>query len=241
VAFEISFPTLFAVETGIAEYQQRVQAVYPNSSAQYVVRFPNTTAFGKSPRPEQAELKPLRIFVFENVQKSRVVTVSLETLTLLVKDYLHFEDFKKALAAALTPAIEIFHLSTVQRIGLRYINRIPIPTEQAESHYRKYVRSPLGLDAIPKESHLNNFLTELSMSLDAAKKLTIRCGLLPVQVDQATRTYLLDFDCYSLANISLSENDLRNTLDEYHAAIESEFVRAATPEYWKYMVKGEQL
>ncbi len=135
------------------------------------------------------------------------------------------------------PAIDIFKLHHVERIGLRYVNRITVPNENAGVRYKEYVRSPI--DASAFSGHIpSNFLAEVSVDLDSAKKLIIRSGLLPPQSDSPTRTYLLDLDCYSIGNVVLSSDSVLTVLDEYHAAIEKEFMQAVTDKHWKYMAKG---
>jgi len=237
VAFELNFPNLFAVETGIAEYQRRVEKLYPNSGGEYIVRLPSAVTFGKPSKSEGVGLKPMRSFVFHNPNNYRTIRVSVVNFTLLVTDYLHFEDYKSSLVVALMPAIEIFQLHNVERIGLRYVNQIRIPNEKAEVSYKEYVRSPIDPAAL--SDHIPSyFLTEISTDLDSTKKLTIRSGLLPPQSDSPTRTYLLDLDCYSIGNIFLSADNVITLLDEYHGAIETEFMQAVTAKYWKYMAEG---
>ena len=183
----------------------------------------------------------MRSFVFQNSKGSRVVRVSALNFTVLVTDYLHFEDYVASLTAALKPAIESFQLHHVERIGLRYINQIPIPATGAEVHYKKYVRTPLSGDAVSGHT-ATNFLTEITAEIDSTKKLTVRSGLLPLQADDANRTYLLDFDCYSTgSHVALSGGDLTNLLVEYHETIEAEFTQAVTEKYWKYMAEGTPL
>jgi len=240
VAFEVNFQNCFAVETGIAAYQHRVESVYPVASSEYIVRLPSSAALGKPLRPESATLTPMRSFVFENSKGSRSVRVSVVNFAFVITDYLHFEDYITALSAAFDPAIEIFQLHHVERIGLRYINEISIPNERADVHYNDYVRSPLNAEAFA--AHVpTSFLAEVSVDLDSEKKLTIRSGLLPSRPDAATRTYLLDLDCYSLGNVPLSRQNLTALLDQYHDSIETEFMRAATDRYWKYMAEGAPL
>ena len=240
VAFEVNFPNLFAVETGIAAYQQQVEALYPKSGGEYIVRLPAVVAFGKPTKQESTALTPMRSFVFQNSIGSRIIRVSVVNFTLLVTDYLHFEDYMAALTAAFTPAIDIFQLHNVDRIGLRYVNQIPIPNENAEIRYKEYVRSPINADTFA--AHVpTNFLTEVSVDLEGTSKLTIRSGLLPSQIDAPTRTYLLDFDCYSLGSVPLSADSLTKLLTQYHEAIEAEFMRAVTDKYWKYMADGVPL
>jgi len=160
---------------------------------------------------------------------------------LLVTDYLHFKDYVSALTAAFAPAIEIFQLHNVERIGLRYVNQISIPSEDTEVEYKKYAQSPLSTEAF--SGHVaSNFLTEIALDLDSTKKLTIRSGLLPFQEDESNRTYLLDFDCYSLGgSVPLLGENLTTLLEQYHEAIETAFIRAVTAKYWRYMAEGAPL
>lgn len=240
VAFEVNFPNSFAVETEVAKYQQRVQAFYPESSAEYIVRLPTAVAFGKPPKQDSASLIPMRSFVFQNLQHSRVVRVSVVNFTFVVTDYLHFEDYLEALTAAIVPAVEIFQLQNANRIGLRYINHIPIPGKGAETEYQKYVRSSINVDFLSGRIP-SSFLTEVSLDLGSAKGLTVRSGLLPAEPDRSARTYLLDIDCFSPGQVALSTQDIKQLLSDYHDAIETQFLRTVTEPYLKHMAEGSAI
>jgi uncharacterized protein (TIGR04255 family) len=240
VVFEINFPRSFAVENRIAEFQAQVSKVYPNPGDEYVLYIPQGVAFGKPPKSEGHGLTPVRTFVFQNPEASRVVRVSVVQLSLVVSDYLHFEDYKDALMAALEPAIKIFQLSRLERVGLRYVNKISIPEQSGAPRYQDYVRAPIDASAfLPRL--LSGFLTEVSVDLDIKKQMSIRHGLLPRQSDRHPRTYLLDLDCSSRESVSLSGLEVANLLDEYHEAIECEFQHAMTDKYWDYMTSGAPL
>jgi len=236
VVFEINFPRVYAVENRMADFQQRVLKTYPDSGDEFVLHIPPAVAFGKTPKSEP--LTPVRSFTFKNEIGTRTVRVSVVHFNLLVSDYLHFEDYKSALMASLEPAVEIFQLSRIQRVGLRYINRISIPKKDASMIYRDYVRSPLDTHVFAPHQ-LNSFLTEISFDLTGTKKLTIRSGLLPAQIDTNSRIYLLDLDCSSPESVSLSSPAITSLLDEYHESIESEFKQLMTDKYWKYMAEGK--
>jgi len=124
--------------------------------------------------------------------------------SLIVSDYLHFDDYKAALASALEPAVDIFDLSNIQRVGLRYVNKILIPVEDASTKYREFVQPPIDTTTLAPHP-LKSFLTEISLGLAHATKLTIRSGLLPEQPDSKVRTYLLDLDCSCQEGITLTK------------------------------------
>ena len=237
VVVEINFPRSFAVENRIADYQAQVSKVYPSPGDEFVLYLPPAVTFGKPPKPEGSNLTPVRTFVFQNLEASRIVRVSVVHLSLLVSDYRHFKDYKDALMAALEPVIKIFQLSSLERVGLRYINRIPIPVRPGELHYQDYVHAPID-PSVFLPHQLSGFLTEVSVDLDGKKKLTIRNGLLPRRAEQSTLTYLLDLDCSSSESVSASGRELGSLLNEYHEVIEGEFQRAMTDRYWNYMTNG---
>jgi len=236
VVFEINFPRSFVVENHIADYQRQLSAMYPDSGDEFVLYVPPAVSFGKPPKSEGGGMTPVRSFVFHNSTGARVIRISVVHFSLLVSDYVDYEDYKSALMAALKPAIDIFGLQRLDRVGLRYINKIPIPKEQPLT-YENYVRSPIDPNGFLPHT-VSKFLTEVSVDVDKKRTLTIRSGLLPPQPDSSTRIYLLDLDCSSPESISLPSQDLRSLLDDFHEAIESEFKRAIVEEYWKYIAEG---
>ncbi len=240
VVFEITFPTrVYAVENRIADFQQHVVPTYPDSADEFVLHIPPAVAFGK-PAKSEVGLTPVRSFVFKNSKGTRTVRVSVMGISLVVSDYLHFDDYKVALMAALGPALDIFQPSHIQRVGLRYVNRISIPPKGAATAYRDYVHSPID-DTTFGDRTLNSFLTEVSLELIGATRLTVRSGLLPEQPDTQSRFYLLDLDCSCPESTSLNKETINNLLDEYHEAIERQFKRVVTEKFWKYMAEGKAM
>lgn len=240
VAFEISFPRQFLVENRIAEFQQTISASYPNSSDEFMVRLPPSVGFGKPPKAGGALVTPVRTFVFQNQAGTRSVKASVVNVNFVVTDYRDFDDYKSALLLVLSSAIRIFELRRIERFGLRYINRIPIPRQGGQLAFRNYVRPPIDLSFFDVHT-LANFLLEARLDLEGDKKLTVRGGLLPLDMEDGDYTYLLDLDSYSDAPRSISEDALPGILDDYHQAIEEEFRRSITDKYWMYLEKGEAL
>jgi len=140
----------------------------------------------------------------------------------------------------LSSAIRIFELRRVERFGLRYVNRIPIPREKGPLAFQDYVCPPIDLSFFDAHT-LTNFLLEARFDLDADKKLTVRAGLLPLDPEGGDYTYLLDLDSYSDIPRTISEEALPGILDDYHQAIEAEFRRSITERYWRYLEKGEAM
>jgi uncharacterized protein (TIGR04255 family) len=240
VAFEISFPRQFLVENRIAEFQQTISASYPNSSDEFMVRLPPSVGFGKPPKAGGALVTPVRTFVFQNQGGTRSVKASVVNVNFVVTDYRDFNDYKSALLLVLSSAIRIFELRRIERFGLRYVNRIPIPRHNGPLAFRNYVRPPIDLAFFDAHT-LANFLLEARLDLEDDKKLTVRGGLLPLDQEEGDYTYLLDLDSYSDIPRAISEDALPGILDAYHEAIEAEFRRSLTNKYWIHLEKGEAM
>jgi len=240
VAFEISFSRQFLVENRIAEFQQAISASYPNSSDEFMVRFAPSAGFEKPPRTGATLVTPIRTFVFQNQGGTRSVKASVVNVSFGVTDYRDFDDYKSALLLVLRAAVRIFELRRVERFGLRYINRITIPRNSGPLAFRDYVCPPIDLSFFGGHQ-LANFLLEARLDLDSDKKLTVRGGLLPLDPEAGDYTYLLDLDSYSDVPTSIAEEVLSSILDDYHAAIETEFRRSITDRYWMYLEKGEAM
>ena len=240
VAFEVTFPRQFLVENRIAEFQQAITMHYPVTSDEFMVRIPPSLGFGKPPKVGGAVVMPVRTFVFQNETGARSVKASVVNVNFVVTDYKDFAEYKSALLKVLEAALRIFELRRVERIGLRYINRIGIERIKGTSAFHEYVRSPIDLSFFG--SHiLSNFLLEARFDLEESKKLAIRGGLLPLAENNEVRySYLLDLDSYSDNPGSISQETLPALLDDYHEIIETEFRRSITDRYWAYLERGEE-
>jgi uncharacterized protein (TIGR04255 family) len=239
VAFEISFSRQFLVENRIADFQQTISAFYPSSSDEFMVRLAPSAGFEKPPRAGGL-VTPIRTFVFQNQGNTRSVKASVVNVNFVVTDYRDFNDYKNSLLLVLRAAIRIFELRRIERFGLRYINRITIPRNSGPLGFQNYVRPPIDLSFFGGHT-LANFLLEARLDLDAEKRLTVRFGLLPLDPEIGDYTYLLDLDSYSDVPRSISDEALPGILDDYHAAIETEFRRSMTDKYWLYLEKGEAM
>jgi uncharacterized protein (TIGR04255 family) len=238
VAFEISFPRQFIVENRIAEFQQALSTSYPVSSDEFSIRMPPAVAFGKPARPGATHFTPVRTFVFTNPLATRTVKVSPVNVTFVVTDYKDFSDYHAALLNILEPALRSFEIRRTDRIGLRYVNRIPIPREKGALAFQDYVHSPIDLRLFSQG--LSGFLIEIHLgSAEEGRRLTMRGGLLPPDDDEVVN-YLLDLDCYALGPVAIDEKSISTILTDYHDAIEAEFRRLITEKHWRYMESGEK-
>ena len=250
VAFEINFPHWYAVEKGISEYQQKVSSQYPGSSEEFIVRLPTTAAFGKPTKPSAPRLTPLRSFVFQNTSSSRTVKVSVVNLSFVVTDYKDFEGFKSSLLSVVLPAVDIFGLESLERVGLRYINKILIPATRGPVAYQEYVRSPINLQAFPS-SHFNGGRISLQKSaliFNGGKGSRLEKGyFLPKKKERTRPTCWIWTVTRSNRTMCPSEIGLQSLTITIRlqapkrSRLETQFKGAVTEKYWNYMERGEAM
>jgi uncharacterized protein (TIGR04255 family) len=104
----------------------------------------------------------LSVTVFQNLGKARLIKVSPQNMALAFSAYANFEDFKEEVLKRSREFCDIFGVSSLTRVGLRYVNEIPLPTQQAES-MTKYVNPLVEFDRIPLGS-VQQFALQLSPS-----------------------------------------------------------------------------
>ena len=142
VAFEVQYgfaPTL-ATEQGRADVYRRLQDRYPVADAQMTVGFefvvgPAGSAAQPQP-PQAAEL------VLVDRERTRSVTVGASALSVQSVIYEGAEEFERAITMALQ-AVADAGISTVRRVGLRFVDEIRAAGIERATDWLQYVSDDL--------------------------------------------------------------------------------------------------
>jgi uncharacterized protein (TIGR04255 family) len=133
---------------------------------------------------------------------TRLISMGVNTLAITVlRPYEGWQSFKPRIESALSAFCEVSGLSTVVRVGIRYINRIIVPAENA--------KASSFLNFIPEEHEIfgapvNSFLRRAEyIRPDGVKMIVTQATLQPQSPN--TTEYLLDIDTV-LDNARLTEN-----------------------------------
>ncbi len=96
----------------------------------WVIRNDKTQTFqaGVGPEGPQASMTHETIGRITSRERTKVVTVRPDSLTLEVTDYKHFADFRALLEQASAATEQIIHPDGIIRAGLRYIDEISVST-----------------------------------------------------------------------------------------------------------------
>jgi len=123
VAFEVQFgfaPTL-ATEQGRADVYERLRGTYPVADAQMTMGFELVVGPGVGVAQQPPQQTPE--LVLTDRERTRSVTVGATALTLQSVVYSDAQEFEEAVAAAVR-AVSEAGVSTIRRVGLRFIDEI---------------------------------------------------------------------------------------------------------------------
>jgi len=95
----------------------------------WVIRNDTTQTFqaGVGPDGPQASMTHETFARITSRQRTKVVTVRPDSLTIEVTDYKHFADFRSLLEQASAATEQVLHPDGIVRAGLRYIDEVTVP------------------------------------------------------------------------------------------------------------------
>ena len=215
VDFEIRFDPRLRVAPEMWRFQEDLETEYPEVGLETAL-LPNGAT--------------VSVTVFQNRMKARVIKVSPQNMALAFSDYSNFEDFKEEVLRRSGRFCEIFNISSLTRVGLRYVNEISLPTQQPES-LRTYVKPLVEFDRIPLDS-VQQFALQMVAKLDD-HMILVRTALIAGPI----RTYVLDIDAY--AETVKATAQIGMLLDRFHDSVQRVFLNHVTDEY-KQVMRGNK-
>jgi uncharacterized protein (TIGR04255 family) len=211
VDFEIRFTPRLRIQAEMWRFQERIMTEYPDAGLESAI-LPNAAT--------------LSVTVFQNQAKARLIKVSPQNMALAFSAYANFEEFKEEVLRRSGEFCEIFGVTSLTRVGLRYVNEIPLPTQEAES-MSKYVRPLVAFERIPLET-VQQFALQISATAHDHMVL-LRTAMIAGPI----RTYILDIDAYT--ELVKPASEINSLLDQFHETAQRVFLDHVTTEYKQIM------
>jgi len=225
VAFEIRFPMNLRVMPGVWKVQEELESEYPQLQREET-QLLNTVASTS--------------YVFTNPEQGRAARVGEDRFAIIFTQYENFEAFSSEIIKRAQRFCEMFSVERFTRVGLRYVNNIPISSEASDGgvvQLSRYVQP--YIDLTRTQSHvtqLNQFGLEVILQRDSCL-LGVRSALLKNPQSSLEKVYVIDFDA-SVEEESKPEK-LPELLQELHHHIQLEFLSHITEEY-KQLMRGQK-
>lgn len=222
VAFEVRFAPLLNALQDIAKFQAHIRDVYPDLRELRILPFPLTE---EKPGLDQ-------IFEFWNPTEDRCLKASAQSFGVVWKEYTKYEDLREEILLRVNEFCEVNKIDQFSRTGLRYINHIIFPSEEAHKNLNSFVHFPIesyGREIERVFIHRNETRIKTKDIL-----LTVRNSFIERDEKSPTESMcILDYDCYKDTTVSLL--NLLSTLDQFHSLIQIQFLQQVKDEYKEIM------
>jgi len=230
---QVRIPPVLSLEKRefIAPFQEAIRSTYPvlrPEQTQGIVLGPQ----GVAPGPKQIAWR------FSDVDGGWRVSVTPEFVAIETTSYTSRDDFLKRLRFVLDAFAEHVEPAIVQRLGVRYVDRV---TGEALADISKLVRQEaLGIVATPLSEHARHSLTETVFALPESKEqLLARWGKLPAgatvdpnaiePIDEAS--WVLDIDMFSNEEHPFVPEEIVNTARRFTERLYTVFRWAVTDDF----------
>lgn len=150
--------------------------------------------------------------------------------------YKGFERFEALVRIAIDSLFGTWPDTTINRLGLRYINAIDEPREACAIEWSDFIQPQLlgALSVLPDSEKLARFLVQAEMRGDDHRSRLI-AGMpnpdFPGLVRQ--RNFLIDIDVY--IQEALEQDEIEQTLEKFHDIVIQYFERAITQKFRDYL------
>jgi uncharacterized protein (TIGR04255 family) len=220
--FQLRFAGETAVETGRVEFQEATRDRLPKL---YV--------------PKSVPGQPLALqgYVFRSNDEAESVELAINAFTYYTTQYDRFAGFKERVLSYFAVFSRLVRIHRLTRVGLRYVNRIPIlrasPGEGIP--LSDYLNVGLKLPECMGGANLTELNIAFTLRMEGGKLRTL------IQHEQVlnppgSEVLVLDFDFAQEDQLDVDR--LEEYLDRAHAQTKQIFVNLISPRYWS-IINGE--
>jgi len=210
--FEITFPPELSIETKRDEFYKRIRKEFPEINL---------------PLQTDQEPYPLKNYLFRDAKREKGVAYSINKFSFHCYKYLGFARFKEESLRYLKMFAENFGIENLERTGLRYVNHIPIITEEGVIPIERYLHFGYKLPhSIPEKFSLLHSVIFVKLG---EGNLRILVQYLRRSDALQTEIILLDFDYFLEGKLSFS--NIETYLDDSHKHTKKIFEDLTTEEY----------
>jgi uncharacterized protein (TIGR04255 family) len=188
VALEIRFPPdLTILSSVLPPFQKRIRHRYPQYTSEQVITLPAGTTSS--------------VAAFRSADGERQLKLSEQHLAIIFSRYTSFENFQLEALDIIGILDELAELSTLQRVGMRYINNIEV--RETDENVADLVRPFIDTSRLPP-GDVQQFISTVSLSrggyginLTTAQLPPSGLAQRPHGAGQPRAIYVLDIDVFT--------------------------------------------
>ena len=234
VSCELKFPVLLKIEKYIPEYQELIRDNFPGFS---ISRGPSFAIGPKEIIEKEISFEELSDYGFSNEKEGRTVKIKSNAIVLTFAKFNIYDEFESTFFEIVDKFIEILDIGYFSRLGLRYINHIPLNidlpiTNQLVNNFNCII-SDDNLQAHNNLVGLNSVIrwsTEDNYTINLANQI----GNDPI----GKPIYVIDLDVYQ-SGVKVSPNDYKPITKKLHNLLIPEFHKNIKDPF-KEVLRGNQ-
>lgn len=234
VIFEIRFPNLFGMQNIIGDLQMKIIKEFPESALihkQQIV-FTEVNEEGSFPKPPTGDEPGIRkIWQFKSPKKIQL-DIQTDRLSLTSEHHKTYIEFRKVIENVMESLINILPIPILHRIGLRYIDKCPIPNMLNNAAFQEYYQTVFPLDRFDIQNTQEMYFVTVTKRDEHL--LVYRESLL---LNITPPSYYLDFDGSST---EVKTDDYLQTTDALHRIISESYNRTIKEPVKEYMRKPKE-
>ena len=239
---EIKFTNVLSVANAgfVAPFQQAIQDRYPVTDSGHALEL--TIALGAQAAVRQETSGPR--WQFSDAEDTWTVVLAQDGLAIETRAYLRFDDFLERLRHVLGALVEYVRPTLGTRLGLRYVNEIPVDPLHSHEVIRPELLGPLSVPEFTMHARQLQSIQQISLRYDDHQGVNLNHGLFPSGTmvrprageERADRPfYLLDFDVFRAPprppGLVIDPDRICTYVAAYHQVIHRLFRWAVTDAY----------
>lgn len=242
VIFEIKFPNYFSIESKIGDIQLQIMSKFPKSKLLFKQQF----AFLQSiqiPKTQDSESEAQtinKIWQFKNEEEDITVNITSGSLDISSNRHKTYnnpnvsedEKFRETISFVVNGFLKIIPLLKISRIGLRYIDKCPLPNDLTIETFSQYYNTSIDFEKVKinKISMIESLHSEILINRAnnvRVKRVEIFSPSIP--------EYILDIDGMALG---INSGEYLNCLDKIHDEISFCFENSLNEPVFEIMRKN---
>ncbi|HBH71488.1 MAG: hypothetical protein UU88_C0001G0093 [Parcubacteria group bacterium GW2011_GWC1_42_11] len=190
----------------------------------------------------QNDTSSVKVWEFLSATRKKKLTISGDFIIIEYGDrsYKDKNELMKDCDTVIRDFVGTFDITTINRLGLRYINRVDLNFIKTNFNWSDYIAENL-LGAVKfggkTKKMISRAMTQLDLKYDEAD-LRFRYGIWNQDHpnENTRKEFILDYDCFSRFPLS-SEDVIAETVRNYNVFIQDLFEMSIKPELRKLMSK----
>ena len=225
VIFQLSFSPILKLDTSPGDFQEQIKGRFPQPKEGQEITVKGSMSLKGDMKTDMSVEAVRKRWLFFSKDESKSITIASNLFSLEYKKYQNLEATSDDFNFLWEKFQNIYQVETLERVGLRYINQIVLPSGEPLD-WKGYIDEKIiaaTLDVPAPESHRLCRSTHATYWLQDDHRITFQYGIQNSDFPNplVKREFVLDYDCSSMGPTDAS--DAENCLIRYNELIDTLF------------------